>query len=200
MEKETEIISNNYEFVFPKPEQSNFIQGAVDLVNHFYKSKLLLPADLKHYEMLAGKKNLIVAINNDGKLIGSSAYTQFFEKDIWEFGGWTVDEEYQHKGIGTKIIKKLFEEQPHIKTIAFGNKNSGPIFEYLNAEIITDHSLLPKQAFNLCNGCPNKPTIGCCDTIYNLAPIVHNVMIEKMNYDEKQLKSLLIYQKDLKNW
>ena len=174
-EKKSEIDLNSYEIGFVKPEQKFLVNGAVELVNHFNGKGLMLAANLKQYTELAAKNTLVVAKNSFGTVIGTAAYTQFYKDDVWEFGGWAVSEEYQHKGIGMGVINKLFSENPHFKTIAFGNKNSGPLFESLGAEILIDHSVLPEEAFELCKECPNKPEVGCCDTIYNLAPIIESL-------------------------
>lgn len=175
MERKPEINIYSYQIDFVKPEQLNLVKGAVDLINHFNCMNLMLGTTVEHYLKIASKNSLVVAKNTIGEVVGTAAYTQYYKDDIWEFGGWAVSEEFQHKGVGIKVIKKLFTENPHFKTIAFGNKNSGPLFESFGAEIIKDHSVLPEEAFELCNNCPNKPNIGCCDTIYNLAPIIENL-------------------------
>ena len=189
MENKPEIITELYEVKFVKPEQKNMVQGAVDLINHFNKLGLMLPVTPEHYFNIASKGLLAVAENGIGQIIGTAAYTQFYPNDVWEFGGWAVTEGLQHHGIGMKLINKLFKEHPYAKTIAFGNKNSGPILESLGAKVIKDHSVLPKEAFALCATCPNKPKVGCCDTIYNLAPVI--VAIASRDFTMRQFDRLI---------
>lgn len=195
---------------FAKPEQQELVLGAVDLVNHFNKLGLMLPVTLEHYSKIASKGLLVVAINGIGQVVGTAAYTQFYEKNIWEFGGWAVVEGLQHHGIGTRLIKKLFKEHPYAQTIAFGNKNSGPILESLGAKVIKNHSVLPRGAFELCANCPMKPKVGCCDTIYNLAPVIVDIaskdftprQVERLVHGlgENQWGPLKGWDKDPKDW
>lgn len=167
-----------YRAEFVKQDQGNIITQAVDLVNFFNKKGLMLPTTLEHYQQVASNESLVVAEDGNGRIIGTVAYTHVYEGDIWEFGGWAVDINYQRKGIGMKLIEKLFKGRPHYRTIAFGNKNSGPILESLGAKIIDDHSNLPKAAFDLCAECPNKPKVGCCDVIYDLAPVISKLALQ----------------------
>ena len=173
MSKENKEINGSIcEYVFPKEGDGKLIKGSVDLINHFSHKKLMLPVTYGHIESLAKKGTFVVAKSPDDIVIGTAAYTQFYKKDVWEFGGWSVLEQYQNKGVGIKLLKKLFSKLPHFQTIAFGNTNSGPIFEKLGAKVLFDHSILPEAAFKLCKNCPRNPSVGCCDTIYNLEPVV----------------------------
>ena len=167
-----ENIDGFCEYIFPKETDGVLIQGSVDLINHFSQKKLMLPTTSQQVDGLAKKGTIVVAKSPVGEVVGTAAYTQFYDKSIWEFGGWAVSEDYQNKGVGIMLLKKLFSKLPHFQTIAFGNSNSGPIFEKLGAKIVTDHSVIPVVAFDLCKDCPRKPTVGCCDTIYNLEPVV----------------------------
>src|SRR6185369_12046550 len=141
MNKEIEIKSNNVELKFVAPDQEKLIKGAVELVNYFSDQGFTLPVTPQHYTYLATKGALVVAKDDFGQVVGTAAYAQFYDKDIWEFGGWAVKEKYQHGGVGGKLIKELFSKKPHFKTIAFGNRNSAPIFESLGAKSIEDHSI-----------------------------------------------------------
>lgn len=193
MNKEIEVSKKDYDLLFPESNQKGLITGAVDLVNHFYTAGLMLPATLEDYSVLASKGTLVVAKNMVGDVVGTAAYTQFYEKNIWEFGGWAVAEDFQHQGLGMKLIKELFSQKPHFQTIAFGNRNSGPIFECLSAEVIKDHSFLPKAAFTLCATCPKKPIIGCCDTIYNLGPVVEKLGMPDISWMSSRQVERLVY-------
>lgn len=175
MERKSEYIGFASEILFPKEKDKELVAGAVSLVNHFGQLGLMLPVTEEHYLGLAAKSTLCVACvakSGFGEVIGTVAYTQFYEKGIWEFGGWAVSEDFQHQGLGKYLLGVLFWHKPHDETIAFGNKNSGPILESLGAQVIANHSLLPPKAFELCATCPRKPAVGCCDTIYDLKPIV----------------------------
>ncbi len=210
MENNHEIITELYEVKFVGPEQINLVLGAVDLVNHFSNQKLMLPATVEHYSEMASKGLLVAVKNGIGEVIGTAGYIQLYNNDTWEFGGWAVAEGLQHHGIGIKLLKKLFKERPHAKTIAFGNNNSGPIFEHLGAKVIKDHSVLPKEAFELCAKCPNKPSVGCCDTIYNLAPVIVDIasegftirQVDRLVYGlgENQWGPFVGWNKDPKDW
>lgn len=193
MKKETEKRKNSYELIFPNDNQGELIEGAVNLVNHFNAAGLMLPVTPEHYTTLTKKGTLVVAKSVSGEVIGTAAYTQFYERDIWEFGGWAVAEDHQHRGIGMKLMKELFSEVPHFQTIAFGNKNSGPIFESFYARIIEDHSILPKKAFELCAGCPMKPKVGCCDKIYNLSPVVERLGMPDISWMTPRQFERLVY-------
>lgn len=172
MNKEREKNIDQIELDFPHPGNFMAINGAVGLVNHFNQEGLMLPVTMGHYKKLAYHGTLVVAKNNQAEVVGTAAFTQFYKKHIWEFGGWAVAEDYQHKGIGLQLITALFKKHHHFQTIAFGNKNSGPILESLGAKVIHNHAILPKKAFDLCANCPRKPKVGCCDTIYNMSPVV----------------------------
>lgn len=211
--KEQESKQKNLEIAFLGETEMSLIKGASDLVNHFNQQGLMLPVTNEDYTKLAKAGTLVVAKNLDGLVVATASYTQFYDKNIWEFGGWAVAEEYQHQGLGLKLVKKLFSEKPHYQTIAFGNKNSGPILESLGAVAIGDHSLLPKKAFDLCATCPNKPKIGCCDVIYNLEPVVASFaavpfdemsprQIDRLVYGlgEPQSYQFAGFGKELKDW
>ena len=193
MNKETENNKSNYELVFPNSNQAGLTRGAVDLVNHFNEAGLMLPVTQEHYISLASKGTLIVAKTVLGEVVGTAAYTQFYEKDIWEFGGWAVKEDHQHMGVGMKLMKGLFSKIPHYQTIAFGNKNSAPIFESLYAGVIENHSILPKKAFELCADCPMKPKVGCCDKIYNLSPVVERLGMPDTSWMSPRQFERLVY-------
>ena len=183
------LENKEYKLMFPEAGDTGLIESAVNLVDSFYQQKLMLAADKDHYKELAKDKKLVIAIGMNGDVVGTTAYVQHYPKDIWEFGGWAVDCNFQKIGMGVNLIKKLFTENLHWKTIAFGNKNSGPIFHKFGATVVKDHSIIPEEAFALCLTCPNKPKVGCCDTIYNLGPIV--VGFNSENMTPKQLATLL---------
>ncbi len=193
MNKETEKTVNQYDLVFPNQENEKDITGAVDVVNQFSGKGLMLPTTEEHYKHLASKGALIVMKTLQGEVVGTAAYTQFYEKNIWEFGGWAVLEEYQNQGAGLKLVQKLFSEKPHFQTIAFGNSNSGPIFELLGAKKIEDTSILPSKAFELCSNCPIKPEIGCCDTVYNLSPVVEKLGMPDISWMTPRQVERLVY-------
>ncbi len=172
MNKEIELKNNNFELKFVTPDQEKLVNGAVDLVNYFSGQGLMLPVTQEHYTFLASKETLVVATDALGEVVGTVAYSQFYEDSVWEFGGWAVKEDYQKTKLGLKLVNELFSKKPHYNTIAFGNKNSGPIFESWGAQLITDHSTLPKGAFELCSTCPVKPVAGCCDNIYSLKEVI----------------------------
>ncbi|HJY99028.1 MAG TPA: GNAT family N-acetyltransferase [Patescibacteria group bacterium] len=153
----------------------------------------MLPVTVGHYKSLTKKGTLIVAKNTLGQVVGTAAYTQFYTKNIWEFGGWAVLEEYQHQGVGLKLMTQLFKKHHHFQTIAFGNKNSGPILESLGAKIIKNHAILPKRAFELCATCPRKPKIGCCDIIYNLSPVVEALGMPDTSWMSPRQFERLVY-------
>jgi N-acetylglutamate synthase-like GNAT family acetyltransferase len=175
------IENKEYKLIFPEAGDGGLIESAVQLVNSYYQQKLMLAADKEHYKGLAKDKKLVIAVGMNGDVVGTAAYVQHYPKDIWEFGGWAVDYNYQKVGMGVNLIKKLFTENLHWKTIAFGNKNSGPIFGKLGATVVNDHSVIPEEAFALCLTCPNKPKVGCCDTIYNLGPVIMGFILEKQH-------------------
>lgn len=177
-------MKETYEFtvVFPSPDDEQLVYGSVELVNYFYEKKLMLAADYEHYLKLAEDKKLAVVVDSGSEVIGTAAFTQEYSNGIWEFGGWAVDESWQKVGIGLMLIKALFTENQHLKIITFGNANSSPILEKLGAEEIDDHSEIPEEAFLLCKECPNRPEVGCCDTIYNLAPIVLSFIAESVEF------------------
>lgn len=167
----------NYSLVIPTAENSELVQGAVELVNHFYEQNLMLPVQEDHYQQLSEKKRLVVAIDNDQRVIGTAAMSQEYPGGVLEFGGWAVEEEWQRFGVGVALLFALFQENGQHPIISFANSNSAPIFEKLGAEEITDFSDVLEEAFALCANCPNKPEGGgCCDTIYNLAPVVVNLL------------------------
>lgn len=187
-----DIYQYPYLMYFPKENDLELIQGSVDLINHFSMGKLMLPATVQQYNQLAGEGALVVAQTLEGEVIGSAAYTQFYDKHIWEFGGWSVKEEFQGKGVGTSLLKMLFKKNPHFQTIAFGNSNSGPIFEKYGAKTVNNHAVLPKEVFGPCASCPNKPKVGCCDTIYNLEPLVAKFgMPDYSGYSMRQIDRLV---------
>lgn len=178
MNKEIEVKTNNVELKMVTPDQEKLIKGAVDLVNYFSGQGLMLPVTQEHYTFLASKGTLVVATDSFGDVVATAAYSQFYDDkkviggSIWEFGGWAVKEGYQKSKLGLKVANELFSKKTHYKTIAFGNKNSGPIFESWGAKLITDHSVLPKEVFIPCGSCPVKPASGCCDKIYNLEDVM----------------------------
>lgn len=186
--KEQELPYFEHKTEFPNQNDELLIAGAVDLVNHFNKSGLMLPVSIEQYTMLASKGALVVETNDPGKVIGTVAYTQFYKGGVWEFGGWAVAEEFQHQGIGAKLADVLFYNKSHKNTIAFGNKNSAPILEKMGAVVIKDHSTLPVEAFALCATCPMKPAVGCCDTIYSLKPIM--LKIEEAKKYNQQINTI----------
>lgn len=186
MEREINI-SQNTKFV--ESHENGLISGAVDLVNSFNKQGLLLPVSEDGYKELAKENRLVVALDGLGKVIGTAAYTQVYENGIFEFGGWAIDSAYQQKGLGYLIMQKLLVGNIHWKTIAFGNKNSGPIFEKLGAKTITNYSVIPNKAFELCNTCPSKPKNGCCDTIYNLSPVIFRLVSK--TYSLREMERLI---------
>ena len=107
-EKQRELPYFEHNTEFPSQKDKFLIAGAVDLVNHFNKTGLMLPTTLEYYTELAKKGVLVVETNGLGIVVGAVAYTQFYEGGVWEFGGWAVAEEYQHQGIGGKLAKLLF--------------------------------------------------------------------------------------------
>lgn len=186
MEREVKS-SENIKFV--EGHQEGLILGAVDLVNSFSKQGLLLPVSADDYKKLAEEKRLVVALDGMGKVIATAAYSQIYENNIYEFGGWSVDTNHQQKGLGYLVIKKLLLGNIHWKTIAFGNKNSGPIFEKLGARKVINYSVIPNKAFELCNTCPAKPKNGCCDTIYDLSTVVFRLVSK--NFSPRQTERLI---------
>lgn len=172
MNKENEVKKNGFEVVMPTPEDVKLLKGAVDLVNFFSSQGFMLPVTLENYTILASKGVVSVATDQYGQVVGTASYSQFYEGGVWEFGGWAVAKEYQKEGVGISVMKTLFRTKPHFKTIAFGNKNSGPIFEKLGAKVVTDFDSMPSGIFVPCLICPNKPAAGCCDTVYDLGPLV----------------------------
>jgi N-acetylglutamate synthase-like GNAT family acetyltransferase len=177
----------------PEKDNDYIVNGAVNLINHFYQKGLMLPANSEHYVGLAEQGKLVVATNRYGSVIGTAAYTQSYERGIWEFGAWTVKEEYQKQGIGKKLLEELFSKKPHFKTIALANKNSSPILELLGADVIEDHSVLPDEVFELCSSCPVKPATGCCDTIFNLSPVVEKLGMPDISWMLPRQVERLVY-------
>ncbi len=193
MKNEIEMFDKGYELLIPTENQPELILGAVNLINSFSKEKLMLPVTQKDYTILASRNTLVVAKSYMGEIVGTAAYSQFYDRDIWEFGGWAVSEGYQGQGLGINLLKKLFLSNPHFQTIAFGNKNSGPIFESLGALVVTDYSAMPQAIFGPCSICPNKPEKGCCDTIYNLEPIVSKFGMPDTNWMSPRQLDRLAY-------
>ena len=146
-ERQTELPYFEHKTEFPNQKDQFLIAGAVDLVNHFNKSGLMLPVNLEHYTKLAKEGVLVIETNGLGVVVGTAAYTQFYENGVWEFGGWAVTEEYQHQGVGGRLVEILFWHKTHLNTVAFGNKNSGPILEKMGAVVIKNHSNLPPKAW-----------------------------------------------------
>lgn len=177
MNKEKEIKYKGFEIVMPTSEDAGLLKGAVDLVNSFSNQGFMLPVTLENYTILASQGAVAVAKDQYGQVMATASYSQFYDNDIWEFGGWAVAVEYQKTGLGINVMKNLFKNKLHLQTIAFGNKNSGPIFEKLGATVIADFHSMPKEIFAPCHICPNKPNNGCCDTVYNLSPVVASLAI-----------------------
>lgn len=186
MERE---IKNSENIKFVESHEDGLIFGAVNLLNSFSKQGLLLPVSEDIYKTLAKEKRLVVAVDGFGRVVATAAYSQIYENNIYEFGGWAVDENYQQKGLGHRVMEKLFVGNVRGRVIAFGNRNSGPIFEKLGAKIIRNYSVIPNKAFELCNTCLAKPEKGCCDTIYNLSPVVLSLVSK--NFSTRQLERLV---------
>lgn len=178
-----------YETMQVQQNELEVIGGAVELVNLFYAKKLMLEAQMDQYQDLAKQGKLAVIQNEAGEIMASAAYTMIYPGNIWEFGGWAVDEKYQGQGLGLAVMKQLFIQNPYGKTIAFGNDNSGPIFEMLGAVEVPKGIGLPKEVYGPCAGCPAKPDHGCCDKIYHLGPIVAK-LIESEGKDPNQIPAM----------
>lgn len=84
----------------------------------------------------------------------------------------------QHVGIGHRLLMSLLLANGEHPVIAFGNAHSAPIFEKLGAKS-ADLGLIPAEAFALCANCPAKPPVGCCDTIFDLTPVILQMVTQE---------------------
>ena len=164
------------EILFPKSDRPGYIQGAVNLVNHYNKEGLMLPATFDKYQSLAEKGHLALATTTQAEVVGTVAYTWQYPMDIWELGGLPVKEGCLHKGIATVLIKELLKKVHHSKTIVVANKNSVPLFQKMGAKEIGFPNTLPDEIYEPCANCPVKPEQGCCDTLMSLAPIILSIV------------------------
>lgn len=187
----------NYEVL--QPTEEILVAQAVAVVNGFYLQNLMLEAQMEQYQQLADQGRLAVIQNENGEVVATAGYTMTYPGDVWEFGGWAVKDGYQNQGLGKVVMEHLFAQNPHGKVIAFGNKNSGPIFEKLGAVVVEGGFGLPEEVYGPCATCPVKPALGCCDTIYHLGPVVAKVL-ERQKNNPNQIKDMIGWDQKPHEW
>jgi len=128
------------------------------LINHYAEKKLMLPrSQLSIYENI---RDFTVAVEN-GRVIGCSAL-HFLWNDLAEVRCLAVDEDYNGRGVGKKIVKLLIEEaRQHCIPRIFALTYVPQFFEKLGFRVVP-HETLPRKIYYECINCPN---FNCCDEI-----------------------------------
>lgn len=169
---------HEYSVIFPDGNTSNYDQliQASQLIGHFALQGLVLEISPEKLADLASQKSLVLAVSG-GEVVGTAAVTFVYPDGKKEFGGWAVQESWQKHGVGLALLAALVEGQEEDQLVAFGNANSGPIFEKLGATKI-NHQAMHESAFEPCKTCKchGKETLAqgqkCMDTIYDLTPVI----------------------------
>ena len=77
-----------------------------NLINHYAATNIMLPRSLN--EIYDNIRDFYIA-ENDGKIVGCAALHVSWE-DLAEVKSLAVDEAYQKKGLGKKLVEKCLEE------------------------------------------------------------------------------------------
>lgn len=174
----TEHQQPHVEILFPTPEDSGLLLQAVALIQTYAEIGLMVAISEERLTQMAAQGMLALAVNEAQDVVGTAAVTFVWPDGSHEFGGWAVQEEYKRHGVGVDLLHKLFD---HVgvpdKVIAFGNYNSGPIFQKLGAALL-GHDEMHPDAFIPCKTCKchgkeNLP-FGhkCVDSIFDLKPVL----------------------------
>ncbi|NTU46151.1 GNAT family N-acetyltransferase [Candidatus Roizmanbacteria bacterium] len=141
------------------------------------QAKTMLPQEIDTIlEWFQKGRSVILLHPETGTLVGHAAATFFYPDNSAEIGALYIVEKMRREGYAKQAVSALIN---HLKKsalqvttfFALANSNSGKVFDNMNAEIMPWDQLHP-SVYEGCNTCPNKPTVGCCDTPYNLTTII----------------------------
>ena len=126
------------------------------LINHFAKKDLMLPRPLS--ELYEDIRDYYVYVE-DGNIMGCSAL-HIFWSDLAEIKSVAVDENYQKRGIGKKLVMKCIEEG---KTLGLNKlfvlTYIPEFFEQIGFRRV-DKELLPHKIWRECVKCYKFPDCG----------------------------------------
>jgi N-acetylglutamate synthase-like GNAT family acetyltransferase len=123
------------------------------LINSYAKEGLMLSMSKEDIEVLF-RQGRFCFLFEGGELVACAGVTAEFPGGIYEFGSWAVRKDLVSKGYGLQVYHKVMSLDflKGKKVIAFGNKNSSPIFEKVGMGEMPQSSL-PKECFFPCKTC-----------------------------------------------
>jgi N-acetylglutamate synthase-like GNAT family acetyltransferase len=166
---------HNYEVIFPSESDGSLLLMATMLINSYAEQGIMLSVTLEQLQIIAAQGLLAVAVSDDQEVVGTAGITMSFPDGKKEFGGWSVKEGWKASGVGKSILTALLSKASLAQSdiIAFGNKNSSPIFDKLGASVL-NQTQVHEKAFVPCQtcGCHGKDQLHdgqlCVDNIFNL--------------------------------
>lgn len=173
-----EKINKNYEVIFPQEGDEHLFLLAATLINAYAEQGIMLEVTAEQLQLIAAQGLLALAIDEQQQVVGTAGITLVYPDGKMEFGGWSVQEDWKASGVGKQLLATLLghSQLSDKNIIAFGNQNSGPIFQKLGA-VVMDQSQVHQNAFVPCQacGCKDKdkllPGQQCVDVIFDLNPL-----------------------------
>ncbi len=124
------------------------------LLNHFAGKGLLLPRSLS--ELYDHLRDYALYENEDGRIAGVVALHICWE-DLAEIRSLAVDEEFQKKAIGTKLVEFCVSEAITLGIYKIFTLTYQVAFFEKNGFHLVDKSILPHKIWADCVKCPKFP-------------------------------------------
>ncbi len=166
----------NCEILFLEPDNEPMLLMVVALINSYAEQGIMLGVTADQLSKIAAQGLLAVAIDCNKNVIGSAAITFQYPDGTLEFGGWAVIDEMRKEGVGKHLFDSILDRAQGNKLVAFGNRNSAPIFKKFGAQPMHQSHMHP-DAFVMCEtcNCSGKELLTdgnrCVDTIFDLSSI-----------------------------
>lgn len=107
-----------------------------------------------------------ISDNHFAGYVSASMSLHWRNQKMTEVGTLWVPQEYRKRGIAHNLVGLVTKKVNTLGLVpyAFCNSLSESVFKDSGYEVSGACSV-PVSAFDLCKGCPKKPTSGCCDKI-----------------------------------
>lgn len=179
--------------IYPTKNDVDLALQASELIRIAAERGLMLEQSPEQLLQMAAQGMLALLINEEEKVIGTSAMTFQWPGGFVEFGAWTVADDYQEMGLGSKVAKELLalaDISKGKKIIAFANKDSKKPFLKWGGKVLDQRRMHP-DAFIPCQTChcEGKEHLNngqkCVDTIIDLTPVVRKLKKEKKQEERR---------------
>ena len=114
------------------------------------------------YKIVSMLNSFLVAEDrHTGKVVGSGAFSLLWT-DLGEINALAIDDEYQRKGIGTRIVRALLDEARRLKVPEVITLTYKPDFFIRLGFELSDKNSFPRKLWRECIECPKLEQ---CDEI-----------------------------------